>query len=354
MRPKTVAGLLLCCGVLGCSWHSGGEQNPIEIFIPPQIRITTHVVQAPDGVSLALHRHLPPNGRKGATVLLCHSMGFNSEVWHLNGMSSPAMYLAARGHDVWRLDFRGCGLSGPAPKGTTFEDYALKDIPAAVGYVAETVEKPGVFVIGHGTGGSAALIYLLSAVKPMVNGLVLIGSPLSAHLPPDAIFSDLALAEKCLADPLCRFPSVTVNASPSPPGWESLFYNPGNVRPNVRDALLRRSSEPIPEGVLRQFLRMVETGKLVSPDGKRTYQGELSALRLPLCALCGKADNFAPPSTVRAIFHGAASVDKMFRLFCRANDDAPDYGHLDLLCGDRVEFFVYPTIDQWLQERLKE
>ena len=348
---RTFTATTLCLVLLGCGWWHRNSK-PIDVFVPPRVEVTTHVATAEDGVSLALHRHLDGKPPNDAAVLLCHSMGFHSGVWAAGAKRGLAAALALDGYDVWRLDFRGCGMSGPAPPATTLDDYALKDIPAAIATIAKTTRRHKIFVIGHGTGGTAAMIYLLSSQEPMMAGLIVIGSPLTAPLPRDAILKDLAVARKHLADPLLRYPSIIPDLSPAPPkGWESLFVKPSNIDPDVRDALFRTCSEPIPKGVLDQYVQMLASGTLKSSDGKRTYLDECSAVRLPLLAICGKGDNFAPPSAVRAMYHSVTSIDKTFQLLCRANDYRPNYGHLDLICGRGVEVSVFPIIERWLRER---
>lgn len=324
----------------------------MQIFAPEAADLSSHLTQARDGVSLVLHRRVISSSPPKATVLLCHNMGCNSNIWDLRRAGSLAVYLARDGYDVWRMDFRGCGLSGPASPETSIEDYALKDIPAAVEYVTKTTGRPGLVLVGHGLGGSAALVYLLSCRPANVEGLVLIGAPLTASLPKDAIFADLSLAEKCLGNPLSRYPSATRGLIPVPPkGWDCLFGNPDNMSAEVREALICDCSEPIPKGLGRQFLQMVETGTLRSPDGKRAYFDEVSGVRLPILAICGKADNLAPPAALRSIFHKAASMDKTFRLFCRANGDGADFGSADLICGNGAEATVFPEIAKWLKAR---
>ncbi|NOZ21620.1 MAG: alpha/beta fold hydrolase [Planctomycetes bacterium] len=348
---KRIAGIFACMILLGCGWQ-GGNTKPIDVLAPPRITVTTHIARTEDGISLALHRHIDGKSPQGAAVLLCHSMGFNSGVWQPGPKSGLATFLALEGYDVWRLDFRGCGMSGPAPPETTLDDYALKDIPAAIAHIAKATKRRKIFVIGHGTGGSAAMIYLLSAQESMMEGLVLIGSPLTIQLPRDAILRDLSAARRHLADPLLRYPSIVPDMSPpAPKGWESLFVKPNNIDPDVRGALFRQCSEPIPEGVLQQVVSMLQSGRLKSSDGKRTYLDECGAVRLPLLTVCGKGDNFAPPAALRAIYHKVSSVDKKFRLVCRASGDGEDFGNLDLICGKNVDAVVYHEIEQWLRER---
>jgi len=218
--------------------------------------------------------------------------------------------------------------------------------------VARNTSERRLFLVGHSTGGSVGLIYLLSMQDSPIGGMIIIGSPLTSPQPCDAIFSDLALAKRSLATPLARFPAMTVNvANEAPSGWESLFYNPSNMDPAQLDVLRCHASERIPEGVADQFLRMVSTGRLASPDKTRTYIEELAAVHSPLLAVCGKADNLAPPITLREIFEKASSSDKRFRLFCRANGDGADFGNLDLICGGNVQTTVFPEIAAWLKER---
>ncbi|MEW6358107.1 MAG: alpha/beta fold hydrolase [Planctomycetota bacterium] len=349
---RTAVGLILCASLLGCGWVYRNSKVMDVLVLPPRVEVATHAARSDDGVSLALHRHANSKPPRDAAVLLCHSMGFNSGVWEAGAKPGLAAFLAVEGYDVWRLDFRGCGMSGPASPQTTLDDYALRDIPAALALVTKTTNRRKIFVIGHGAGGTAALIHALSAREPMPAGLVLIGSPLTAPQPRDAILRDLSAARLHLADPLMRYPSIIPNLSPPPPkGWESLFINPANIEPDTRDRLFRQCSEPIPDGALDQFMQMLETGRLKSRNSERTYLDECGVIRLPLLAICGKGDNFAPPETVRATYHKASSMGKKFRLFCRANGDGADFGNMDLICGKNVDAIVYPEIERWLREQ---
>ena len=93
----------------------------------------------------------------------------------LDADHSIARLLARRGFDVWIPSLRGTGDSehrtqvGTSPEGFDFDAYALRDLPAIIGYVREKTNGREVRYIGHSMGGMILYAYLSSGGEGIVH-----------------------------------------------------------------------------------------------------------------------------------------------------------------------------------------
>lgn len=112
-----------------------------------------------DGVRLAVRRWAPAAGAARRAVVLCgHAMMANGRYFE----RGFAQHLAARGIDVFVLDWRGHGASvPPSPRRDrwTFEHYVERDLPAAIDHVAKVagVAARELCYLGHSLGGLVGL-----------------------------------------------------------------------------------------------------------------------------------------------------------------------------------------------------
>ena len=72
--------------------------------------------------------------------------------------------------------------------------------------------------------------------------------------------------------------------------------------------------------------------------------------RVPTLHFAGAADRLVPPDKVRET--AARSVNPATKVveLSLANGHAADYGHIDLLLGQKVETEVFPHIEDWLSQ----
>jgi pimeloyl-ACP methyl ester carboxylesterase len=119
-----------------------------ELAAPAGVR--EHQIAVSDGGSVYVVEHGPagpagPGG--GRPVLLLHGVTLSSAVWHYQLRD-----LAAAGHRVAALDFRGHGRSLAGSEGYTIDRLAadVEEVTAALGF-------EGLVVAGHSMGGMVAL-----------------------------------------------------------------------------------------------------------------------------------------------------------------------------------------------------
>ena len=119
---------------------------------------TSQRVRANDGWELDLLR-VPAEGTAKGAALLAHAMMVDRRSMDRPSGGGFASHLARAGWDVYLLDVRGHGASGPrAEEGGrwTYDDIVQRDLPAAVAAVRERQEKGPVVVVGHSLCGHAS------------------------------------------------------------------------------------------------------------------------------------------------------------------------------------------------------
>jgi predicted alpha/beta hydrolase len=124
-----------------------------------------------DGTRLAATLHAPV-GEPKAAVQIHAGIGVKRQFYR-----HFASYLAARGYAVLSFDTRGMGESRHEPLRrcqATMIDWARKDMPAALDWLAQRYPNLPRFAVGHSLGGQ------LTGLMPnceLLNGLVLVFSP---------------------------------------------------------------------------------------------------------------------------------------------------------------------------------
>jgi pimeloyl-ACP methyl ester carboxylesterase len=365
---------LYILGVTGCTSLQPAGLKRIE---NPDI----HYVETADGWKLALERFsYSINGRNKdrLPVILCHGLGYNSKFWTIADKIDFARYLANQGFDVWLVSLRGSGASTkpgvtilknlvrtrdreyrsasflPSRINWKVDDYILYDIPAALNYVVAETGKPKVLWVGHSLGGMIMMGYLSRFGDDKVQAVATIGSPLIIPQPPNRILQAF-VQNKTLFKAFLIVNTRTGATSIAPfhrfviTPDEVLLWNKHNVEPNIVSTVLTHVVEDIPAGVLDQVLSMVRSGQFMSYDKSFNYTEEIRKISIPLLLSCGKADNLAPPESVRYVYETVGSEDKTFMMFGTANGHREDYGHNDLILGKYAYKEVYPDITKWLK-----
>jgi pimeloyl-ACP methyl ester carboxylesterase len=161
---------------------------------PMQAQEREHVIQGTDfyvttsGVSIHVHRKVGDEPNK-VPILLIHGSWGNAQTWDFPGRSVMD-YLAVRGYDVYALDLRGEGSSGPFPR-----DYSQIDVvnrvsdAASVAYYIFTNTGRAPVVIGWSQGGVIAGILAANpSTAPLVAGVGLFSvAPAGFTVPPQFV-----------------------------------------------------------------------------------------------------------------------------------------------------------------------
>lgn len=174
-------------------------------------------------------RHTAPDRGNGALpVLFVHGSSFPSGLsfdFRMDGQSWMD-WMAARGYDVYALDFPGYGLSdryaadAPSPPGRARE--VAQDVGHAVDAVLRRSGKKQVLLVGHSWGGSAAARYaqehaakvaklvLFAAITPRT----VHGAQLPAPARPADAYEELTPAQRIAAMDGLRPPQETALLHP--------------------------------------------------------------------------------------------------------------------------------------------
>ena len=359
MRARVVwmvfAAVWVLQGVSGCVAS--------RIRHPQDLAHFDAMVATEDGWQVAVFRiapspSAPPGPHTGTPVLLAHGTSVNRNNFLLEG-SDLARYLSDRGFDVWLTEYRGDRTSCP-PDARTWrradwdaDDIAGRDIPAVLDHIAAETGKGQVFWIGHSLGGLLGYLVAQGPRGGDLAGLVAIGAPGAFTHPNDLARFAWRHRRLLPADgqlptrPLSRLllPALQVHPRSLP---VHLISNTHNASPARLRRFVRPGMENTGRGLVLQYLTWMEGGHLVSRDGQVDYTGGLSQIEIPALFFAGRVDHIVPAWTVRYAYDHIGSLDKTWIVLGVGWGTAQDYGHGDLVVGDRATEEVFPTIADWL------
>ncbi|MGC4114392.1 MAG: alpha/beta fold hydrolase [Myxococcales bacterium] len=314
-------------------------------------------VRTEDGWTLGMVRYRAEGAPKGNPVLLCHGISANGRNMDLDAEHSLARWFAAHGREAFTMSLRGNGDSDVADESAgrspaySMDTYATQDIPAAVRKVQEVTGAAKVDYVGHSMGGMIAYIYLARGGSGF-NAAVFLGSPMRF-----AWGRDL---EKLLRDaggvlgPLLTTVDVPLLAKVTAPIHgdvrtyaDTVLYNPDNVPAPLWKKFMSTGVGTISGAVLRQFTLWLERDAMVSADGELDYAQGLARVDTPVFVVAGKLDRIAPVANVKAGFD-ALGGPKRFFIAAEQNGFRHDYGHMDLVLGDRASAELWPRVLEFL------
>jgi pimeloyl-ACP methyl ester carboxylesterase len=332
-------------------------------YIRPTGQDETLYLTTKDGWKLAVHHYVPHDGSVGSPVILCHGLSSNRFSFDLPGCPSLAEYLRALGRDVWVPELRGSGMGdvpglffSDVPYSWDFDDHLRNDVPAIIDLVLERSAATKAHWIGHSMGGLLILAYLAGHDEPRVASAVTMGSPVGFSHVRNGNFNFLLKLKWLIAKfPIFPLPFVGRLVTPFA-RWLSkyllgAFYAP-NLTPQTARKVIALAAELVTSNkIWLTFGRFVETGRFADPAG-RLYLTNLPNTQVPILFTGGTKDMMAPELAVLAACDPTAdhSGKRECLIFGKASGCVEDYGHMDLLVGERVEQEVFPVILKALQE----
>ncbi len=274
--------------------------------------------RASDGTRLSLHAVGPADG---IPVLLVSGTFSNHSFWLGTRGTGFARHLAAAGYRAFALDPRGHGDSQrPGPHDRwTFDDWARRDLPAAILRVAR---HGPLFLVGHSAGGAVVLVALAAhpELQKCIRGAVILATPLPWLQPIRRIF---AHGIRLLSLAAGRFPARMMGIGPE-------------------DELAR---------VMAQWMTWNLRGRWRADDGT-DYGARLGEVRVPVLAMAGAGDRlWAPPRAVHGLVDLLASPDRTFMVCGRDEGFSRDYDHNGLVISRPARAEVWPRIVDWLDAR---
>jgi len=352
-----VRALLLAVLLAGCASAPIKDPSALPRY---EARVTT-----PDGWQVTVFRAPPTaahgGGWTGTPVLLVHGTSVNRHNYVHPG-SDLAGYLAALGFDVWLAEYRGDRTSvAPSPAEWragewNADDIVRQDLPAILDHVQAATGKPQVWLVGHSLGGALGYMLAQGPHAGRIAGLVTLGAP-GGFAHPNRL-AERALKNKRLSPSSGQVPTRSLGKLAVPmldlAPDSQLLHHVFNATNADIPALIRfvgEGLENIGRGTVDQYVRWVETGRLLGADGT-DYSAGLSQITVPALVAAGRADHIVPAWTVRQGYDGLGSADKTWVVFGRGWGTVDDYGHGDLLVGLRTADEVFPVIGRWLVERV--
>lgn len=335
LSPRTrgfaVIVLLLC----GCA------------HVPPLPSVAEHHrAKTADGVEIALVRYPAIGEVTGPPVLLCHGISANARNMDLDDRISMARYFAAHGRETWTMSMRGAGESGSPNGPIFFDDYWQQDLPAVVAYVKRVSGAPAIHFAGHSMGGMMLYAYLAEGGQGISAAATLgsptrfdFGSPLEAlvtgpvaplldahfNIPTPALAGMLAPFEDGRDTPLERF-----------------FYDPKSTDPATFRELLRYGTSPLAGGVAVQLSALFR-GRFASRDQALDFRADMQRIHVPILVIAARLDRIGVAPAVKDGFR-ALGGPKEWLLISRANGTRGEYGHMDLVLGERAAEEVWSKV----------
>jgi lysosomal acid lipase/cholesteryl ester hydrolase len=322
---------------------------PLPQFAEPQ-RATTD-----DGWGIALVRYRPTGPPTGLPVIMVPGISANARNMDLDDQHSMARWFAAHGREAWTVSLRGAGDSDlPDAKhgraGFSFDDYWKRDLPAVIAWVKKVTGAAQVDYVGHSMGGMVIYAYLSQGGQG-VHAAATLGSPTR--------FKWGTGVENLLSSGVTRLfstdwmvPSSTGAgiAAPFEPlaiggPLQTYFYNPETTDPKAWQRLIAYGTADVSTGVARQLLSLMVKDRFESADGAIDFRADMARVTTPVLVVAGKLDRIALSPAVKDGYR-ALGGPKEWLLITRANGARTEYGHMDLVIGDRAGDEVWtPVLD---------
>jgi pimeloyl-ACP methyl ester carboxylesterase len=318
-------------------------------------------VSAPtdDGWHIALVRYRPIGKPTGAPVILCHGISANARNMDLDEAHSMARYFAAHGREAWTMSLRGTGDSDrpDEAKGRhapTFDDFWKHDLPAVIATVRERSGATTVDYVGHSMGGMTVYAYLSQGGQGL-GAVTTMGSPTRL---------DWGTGVESLADGLLPFlskdaivPSALGSTLAAPFAsnddlMSRFFYNPQSTNVATWQRLMAYGVADTSGGVAHQLYGLMKGGRFVSLDGVDLRAG-LATVSTPVLVVAGRLDRIALSPAVRDGYD-ALGGPKEWLLITRANGTVGDYGHMDLVIGERAGDEVWVHVLDFLNRHARK
>jgi pimeloyl-ACP methyl ester carboxylesterase len=324
--------------------------------LPPEAE--TVRARTEDGWSIALTHYRPKGAPNGLPILLCHGISSNARNMDFDQGHSLARWLAEQGRETFAVSLRGGGDSDrPEPSqgrpfGWSIDTHANSDIPAAIAKILEMTGAPKVDYVGHSMGGIIAYIYLARGGQG-INSLVILGSP-TRFLWGNPSEKSLKTVAGALGANMNYFDTALLAHMIAPLHGElrtiadTYLYNTENVSPSQWRKFMAVGVSGVSSGILQQFEQALDRGGLWSADGQVDYNAALAKVTVPTLVVAGKYDLTAPVPHVKAGYE-ALGGPKEFFIAGEENGFLHDYGHMDMVLGERAPKELWPRLWAFLQ-----
>ncbi len=328
--------------------------------VPLPAEAERHRPKTADGWEISLVRYRAVGAPTGRPVLLCHGISANERNMDLDEGHSMARWFASQGREAWTMSVRATGDSDrPDPsKGRTlpirFDHYWQQDLPTAIEHIRKTSGADALDYAGHSMGGMIVYAYLSQGGQGL-HAVATLGAPtrldwgtgleqLIRSLGPKIVSDDVMLPSQFGAQLSAPLQTVFDDGP-----FQRFFYNPESTRPETWQRLVVYGTADTAGGAAKQLLSLVETSRFTSADGRMDFRADMSRIRTPVIVVAGKLDRVAPTPAVKDGYR-ALGGPKRWLLITRANGARGEYGHMDLVIGERAGDEVFrPVLDFFTQ-----
>lgn len=302
---------------------------------------------------LARLLHYPATSRRRGSLLIVASLINRYYVLDLLPELSVIGSLAARGFDVFVLDWKAPGATGPD---LGFADYIDGTIARAADVIARRSKGARPAVIGYCMGGTMAAMFAARHPERLA-ALCLLGTPIDFHASGvladwtrrDLFDADLAMdAYGNMPPSLMQSGFQLMNPAGALSKLVALARD-GADESRVRHFVALESwledNIAFPGGVYRDYIRTLYQDNALCRGTMRMggTPVDLRRLTAPLLDVVALRDHICAPPSSRALLPLVGSKDKRLLEF--------DTGHIGLTASHRSHQELWPTITAWLEER---
>ncbi len=321
----------------GCA-HWWGDPLPKSAVL--------HRAKTADGWEVSLVQYKPDGAPRGRPILLCHGISANGRNLDLDERHSLARWLAAHGRETWTLSLRGTGdsdgvdLEKGRKAGYDLDTFWRQDLPAAIAMVRASTGADAIDYVGHSMGGLIAYAYLSQGGEGL-NAVVTLGTPtrLDWNGDFDPLVSglwDFAFGEGGTIPVLgLAHAFMPLHGEITGTPVDIMLYNPENVTAGTWRRLLAIGIADMPGPLTAHLLQLVRKGSFGSRDGTLNYRKDMGRITRPVLVIAGKRDRLATPPAVKDGFR-ALGGPKEWYVAGQVNGAQADYGHMDLVVGERA------------------
>lgn len=330
----------------------------------------TFFFPALDGVQLRLLRY--QGGTKGP-VMLTHGVGVSSLIFRMDTLPvSLVEYLAARGFDVWLLDFRASIELPSSALPSTADDVARLDYPAAVAKIRQITGASTIQALVHCYGSVSFFMAMLNGLEGVRS---IVCSQVAAHLAtpgttevkvglhmPEFLETLGVKSLNAYVDDhtdwkgrlyeaaMALYPIPQQERCDSPICHRITFMYSLVFEHEQLNAATHSSLQGL-FGVanihaFEHLATMIRHGHLVNAQGRDIYMPSVRRLALPVCFIHGAENRTFLPSSTEHTYNWLRKHNGK-NLYAR--HVIPGYGHADSILGRNAYQDVFPHMAAFLE-----
>lgn len=345
-------GLILAVLLSGCATLQ---------FVPLPAAAEQQRVKTTDGWEIAVVRYRPTGTPTGRPVILVHGIAANARNMDLDEHHSMARWFASQGREAWTVSLRGTGESDEADGKDRLSSYSFDafwqlDLPAVIDHVKIATGYDSVDYVGHSMGGMVVYAYLSQGGQG-IHAAATLGSPtrLDWGTSSEALIaagSRIVPAGWALWTGWGAHAVVGLQGLVAEGPFERLFYVTGNTTLQSWKRLIAYGTADIANGVAFQFVDLVVNGNFVSSDARIDYRKDMAKISTPVIVVAARLDRLALSPSVYDGYR-ALGGEKQWLLISRAHGAVAEYGHMDLVIGDRADTEVWTPVLQFFNRHAR-